>query len=126
MAEGIGPDDEVITTPFSFIASSNSIMFDGGRPVFVDIDAQTWQIDASAIEAAITPRTRALMPVDVFGSLPDMDAIVRLADERGLRVLEDSCEALGTRLEPRPAGTRHHARHHARRDQGSALFAWNF
>ncbi|MCH7872380.1 MAG: DegT/DnrJ/EryC1/StrS family aminotransferase [Planctomycetes bacterium] len=101
----IGPGDEVITTPFSFIASSNSIMFDGGRPVFVDIDPETWQIDAARIEAAVTPRTRAIMPVDVFGSIPDMDAIAELAKKRGLRVLEDSCEALGSTYRDRRAGT---------------------
>ena len=101
----IGAGDEVITTPFSFIASANSIMFDGGRPVFVDIDPQTWQIDPGLIEAAVTPRTRALMPVDVFGSIPDMDAIVLAAKKHGLRVLEDSCEALGSTYRGRRAGT---------------------
>ncbi len=104
-AMGIGPGDEVITTPFSFIASSNSVMFDGGRPVFVDVDAATWQIDATRIEAAITPRTRAILPVDVFGAIPEMDAINALARRRGLRVLEDSCEALGATYKGRPAGT---------------------
>jgi perosamine synthetase len=100
----IGPGDEVITTPFSFISSSNSIMFDGGRPIFVDIDPATWQIDVGRIEAAITPRTKALLPVDVFGSLPDMDAVRSLADKHGLRVVEDSCEALGGSYKGRPAG----------------------
>lgn len=101
----IGPGDEVITTPFSFIASANSIMFDGGRPVFVDVEPDTWQIDAARIEAAVTSKTKALMPVDVFGSTPDMDAIRSIADKHGLRVLEDSCEALGTRYKGRLAGT---------------------
>ncbi len=104
-ALGIGPGDEVITTPFSFIASSNSVMFDGGRPVFVDIDPQTWQIDVTRIEAAITPRTKALLPVDVFGVVPDMDAIWAIARQHDLRVLEDSCEALGATYRGRPAGT---------------------
>ncbi len=104
MSLGIGRDDEVISTPFSFIASSNSIMFDGGRPVFVDIDPQTWNIDAARIESAITPRTRALLPVDVFGSVPDMNAINALAKRRGLRVIEDSCEALGSTYQGHPAG----------------------
>ena len=99
------PGDEVITTPFSFIASGNSIMFVGARPVFVDIDPDTWQIDAARIEAAITPRTRAILPVDVFGSTPDMDAVVEIGRRRGLRVVEDSCEALGTLYKERPAGT---------------------
>ncbi len=104
-ALGIGPGDEVITTPFSFIASSNSILFERGRPVFVDIDAETWQIDAGRIEAAITPKTRALLPVDVFGSVPDMDAVWAIARQHELRVLEDSCEALGATYKNRPAGT---------------------
>ncbi|MFQ5807864.1 MAG: DegT/DnrJ/EryC1/StrS family aminotransferase, partial [Phycisphaerae bacterium] len=104
-ALGLGPGDEVITTPFSFIASSNSILFEGGRVVFVDIDPETWQIDAGRIEAAITPKTRTLLPVDVFGSLPDMDAIRSIARQHELRVLEDSCEALGATYKGRPAGT---------------------
>lgn len=104
-ALGIGPGDEVITTPFSFIASSNSIMFCGATPVFVDIEPDTWQIDPRAIEAAITPRTRAVLPVDVFGSIPDMDAILAIARRHGLRVVEDSCEALGSTYKGRRAGT---------------------
>lgn len=103
-AMGLQGGDEVITTPFSFIASSNSVMFDGGRPVFVDIEPDTWQIDVRRIEAAITPRTKAILPVDVFGSIPDMDAINALARRRGLRVLEDSCEALGATYKGRAAG----------------------
>lgn len=104
-ALGIGPGDEVITTPFSFIASSNCAMFDGGRPVFVDVDPDTWNIDPARIEAAVTPRTKALLPVDVFGQPADMDPIRRIADKHGLRVLEDSCEALGATYNGRKAGT---------------------
>lgn len=104
-AVGVGPGDEVITTPFSFIASSNSILFDGARPVFVDIEPDTWQIDARRIESAITSRTKAILPVDVFGSIPDMDAINAIARKHGLRVLEDSCEALGSTYRGQPAGT---------------------
>jgi perosamine synthetase len=104
-ALGVGPGDEVITTPFSFIASSNSILFNGGRPVFVDIEPGTWQIDAGRIEAAITSKTKALLPVDVFGSIPDMDAVWAIARTHKLRVLEDSCEALGATYKGRPAGT---------------------
>jgi perosamine synthetase len=102
---GIGPGDEVITTPFSFIASSNSVMFDGGKPVFVDIDSQTWQIDPARIEAAITPRTKAILPVDVFGVPADFAAILPIARKHKLRVLEDSCEALGATYNGRPCGT---------------------
>jgi len=103
-ALGIGTGDEVVTTPFSFIASSNSVMFDGGKPVFVDIDADTWNIDAKLIEAALTPRTRAILPVDVFGSIVEMDAIQRIAERHKLRVVEDSCEALGSTYRGKPAG----------------------
>jgi perosamine synthetase len=104
-AVGVGRGHEVITTPFSFIASSNSVVFDGGHPVFVDIEPDTWQIDPRRVEAAITPRTKAILPVDVFGSIPDMDAINAIGRRRGLRVLEDSCEALGSSYRDRPAGT---------------------
>jgi perosamine synthetase len=103
-ALGVGPGDEVVTTPFSFIASSNSLMFDGGKPVFVDIDPLTWQIDPARVEAAITPRTKALLPVDVFGVPPDMEALWTIARRHKLRVLEDSCEALGATYQGRPAG----------------------
>lgn len=103
-AMGIGRDDEVITTPFSFIASSNCILFDGGKPVFVDIDPETWCIDPARIEAAVTARTKAILPVDVFGQPADMDAINAIAARHKLRVLEDSCEALGAAYKGRPAG----------------------
>ena len=101
----IGEGDDVITTPFSFIASASSIMFDGGRPVFVDIDPHTWQIDATRIAAALTHRTRAILPVDVFGVTPEMDAVTAIAERHDLRVVEDSCEALGASFSGRPAGT---------------------
>lgn len=104
-AMGIGPGDEVITTPFSFIASSNSILFVRAKCVFVDVDPQTWQIDARAVAAAVTSRTKAIMPVDVFGSCPDMDEINSIAQRRNLRVLEDSCEALGSAYKGRPMGS---------------------
>jgi perosamine synthetase len=104
-AMGIGEGDEVITTPFSFIASANCILFDGGRPVFVDIDPETWNIDPARIESAITPRTKAILPVDVFGQPADMDPIRAVADAKGLRILEDSCEALGASYKGRNAGT---------------------
>ncbi len=103
-AIGIRPGDEVISTPFSFVASSNCILFEGGRPVFVDIDPDTWNIDPARIEAAITARTKAIIPVDVFGQPADMDPIMATAKKHGLRVVEDSCEALGARYHGRPAG----------------------
>ena len=103
-AMGVGAGDEVITTPFSFIASSNCILFENARPVFVDVDPDTWNIDPARIEAAITPRTKALLPVDVFGQPADMDPIRKIADKHGLRVIEDSCEALGAAYKGRKAG----------------------
>ncbi len=104
-AMDIGPGDEVITTPFSFVASANCTLMERARPVFVDIDADTWNIDPELIEAAITPKTRAVLAVDVFGQIADMAAVSELARRRGLRVIEDSCEALGSRYRGRPAGS---------------------
>ena len=104
-ALGVGPGDEVITTPFSFIASANAILFDGGVPVFVDIDPDTWNIDPARIADATTPRTKASLPVDVFGQTADMDPIRAVARDRKLAVLEDSCEALGATYQGRQAGS---------------------
>jgi perosamine synthetase len=104
-AMGIQADDEVITTPFSFVASANCMLMQQARPVFVDIDPHTWNIDANQIETAITPRTKAILPVDVFGQIADMDEIRLIAERHGLRVIEDSCEALGSRLNGRMAGS---------------------
>ena len=108
-AASIGDGDEVITTPFSFIASANCILMERAKPVFVDVDADTWNIDPNRIEQAVTKRTRAIIPVDVFGQVVDMDAIDRIAKERDLRVIEDSCEALGSRYRGKPAGSLGHA-----------------
>ncbi len=102
---GIGDGDEVITTPFSFIASANCILFERGRPVFADIDPGTWNIDPGRIEAAITDKTRGIVAVDVFGQPADMDSIRQIAERHHLRLLEDSCEALGARYKGRAAGT---------------------
>ncbi len=104
-AFGVGEGDEVISTPFSFIASTNCVMFDGGRPVLVDIDPETWNIDAAKIESAVTPKTKAIIPVDVFGVVPDMDTINDIAKHHDLRVIEDSCEALGGKYKGRMAGS---------------------
>ncbi len=103
-ALGIGRSDEVISTPFSFVASTNCVMFEGARPVLVDIDPETWNIDARLIEPAVTPRTKAIIPVDVFGVAPDLDEITRIAKKHGLRIIEDSCEALGARYKGRRLG----------------------
>jgi perosamine synthetase len=100
----IKPGDEVISTPFSFIASTNCILFEGGKPVLVDIDPDTWNIDPAEVEAAVTPKTKAIIPVDVFGQPADMDPILAVARKHSLRVVEDSCEALGARYHGRRAG----------------------
>ncbi|KAB2946669.1 MAG: DegT/DnrJ/EryC1/StrS family aminotransferase [Candidatus Methanoperedens sp.] len=102
---GINKGDEVITAPFSFIASSNSIIFENGKPVFVDIDPHTLNIDAEKIEEAITRNTRAILPVHVFGQPCKMDAIMDIAEDNNLSVIEDACEAVGAEYNGRKAGT---------------------
>jgi dTDP-4-amino-4,6-dideoxygalactose transaminase len=97
--------DEVITTPFSFVASANCVLFERAKPVFADIDPNTLNIDPVAIEAAITPRTKAILPVHVFGVPADMDAILAIAERHGLVVIEDACEALGSRWQGKSCGT---------------------
>jgi perosamine synthetase len=104
LAHGVGEGDEVITTPFTFIASANSILFTGARPVFVDVDPATFNIDPAAIERAITPRTRAIMPVHLYGYVCDMDAIGDIAKRHGLPVIEDACQAVAARYKGRAAG----------------------
>ena len=94
-ALGLGPGDEVITTPFSFIASSNCMLFEGATPVFVDIRADTYNIDPALIERAITPQTKAILAVDVFGQPADYDALDDIAARHGLRVISDCCESIG-------------------------------
>ncbi|HHT64202.1 MAG: DegT/DnrJ/EryC1/StrS family aminotransferase [Bacillota bacterium] len=101
----ISRGDEVITTPFSFIASSNCLLYEGATPVFVDIDPFTMNMDPNLIEAKITPRTKALLPVHVFGLPADMPAITSLAKLYHLKMIEDTCEALGTEIWGKKAGT---------------------
>jgi perosamine synthetase len=104
-AAGIGPGDEVITTPFSFVASANCALFERAVPTFVDIDPDTWNLDVARIEAAITPRTKAILPVHVFGRPCPMEPILEIARRRNLVVIEDSCEAIGATSGGRPVGT---------------------
>ena len=96
-AAGIGPGDEVILPALSFSATANAVLMFNSIPVFVDVDAETFCIDAKAIEAAITPRTRAIMPVHLTGNIADMDTILEIARCHGLKVIEDACQAIGGR-----------------------------
>ena len=101
----IGPDDEVITVPFTFIASANSIVYTGARPVFVDIDERDFTMDVEQVEAAITPRTKAIMPVSLYGQPADMPAIAEIAERRGLAVIEDAAQAHGAAVGGQKSGT---------------------
>ena len=105
LAMGIGKGDEVITTPFTFIATSNTVIMTGAKPVFVDIDPVTLNIDVAKVESKITKKTRAIMPVEVFGSPAGFDKIIEIARKHRLTVIEDSCEALGSALKGKKAGT---------------------
>jgi perosamine synthetase len=101
----IGPGDEVITVPFTFIASANSILYTGARPVFVDIDEGDYTMDVAQVEAAITPRTKAIMPVSLYGQPADMPALTEIAERHGLAVVEDACQAHGAAIGDRRSGT---------------------
>lgn len=105
LAHGIGPGDEVITSPFTFVASANSILFCGARPVFVDIDPVTYNLAPNLIEEAITPRTKAIMPIHLFGLSAEMDAIMALAHEHSLHVIEDACQSHGAGYNGRRVGS---------------------
>jgi perosamine synthetase len=105
LAHGIGPGDEVITTPFSFIATANSVLMAGARPVFVDIDPVSFNIDPALIAAAITPRTKAIIPVHLYGQVAAMDAITEIAVRHRLAIIEDAAQAIGAHYHDRPAGS---------------------
>ncbi len=99
------PKDEVITTPFSFVASANCILYGRGKPKFVDIDPKTKNIDPKLIEEAITEKTKAILPVHIFGESCDMSKIMKIAKKHNLPVIEDACEALGTTYQDQKVGT---------------------
>lgn len=105
LAMGVGEGDEVITSPHTFTATTEAVCYCGARPVFVDIDPETYNLDPSRIEAAITPRTRVVMPVHLYGQPADMDPILEIASRRGLKVLEDACQAHGAEYRDRRVGS---------------------
>lgn len=105
VAYGIGSGDEVITTPFTFFATAGAISRTGAKPVFVDIDPRTYNIDPARIEARITGRTKAVIPVHIFGQMADMDTILYLSGKYNLAVIEDACQAMGSENKGRKAGS---------------------
>lgn len=104
LALDVKPGDEVVTTPFSFVASANCILMTGAKPVFADIDPNTWNIDPQQIESVLRPPCKAIIAVDVFGLPADYQRIQEIASRHDLHVVEDSCEALGSKLNGKPAG----------------------
>lgn len=105
LAHGIGPGDEVITTPFTFISSANSILYTGATPIFVDIEEDTFNIDPNLIEEAITPSTKAILPVHLFGYPCHMESILRIAEKHDLVIIEDACQAHGASIHERKVGS---------------------
>jgi dTDP-4-amino-4,6-dideoxygalactose transaminase len=105
LAHGIGPGDEVITSPFSFAATGNTILLVGATPVFVDIEPDTCNIDPALVEAAITPRTKAIMPVHLYGNPADLRRLTAIAQSHDLALIEDACQAHGAAVDGKPTGS---------------------
>ena len=105
LAHGIGPGDEVITTPFTFFASVSSILYTGATPVFVDIEEDTYNLNPHLIEAAVTSRTKAILPVHIYGHPCDMDVIQEIAEKHALVIIEDACQAVGAELRGQRVGS---------------------
>mgnify|MGYP001199726480 FL=1 len=104
-ALGVGPGDEVLTTPFSFFATAEAVASVGATPVFVDVDERTFNLDPSLVEAAVTPRTRVILPVHLYGRPADMDAIMNVAERHGLKVVEDCAQSFGASWRGRKTGS---------------------
>jgi perosamine synthetase len=102
---GVGPGDEVITSPLSFAASANCFLYEGATPVFADVDRRTWNLDPAAVEAAITERTKALVAVDMFGYPCELEPLAELCERHEIRLIEDSAEALGAEYKDTPIGS---------------------
>ena len=105
---GVGPGDEVITSPYSFVASANCAVYEGAAPVFADIDPVTFNLDPAAVEAAVTSRTKAIVAVDIFGYPSELDELRAICDRHSLALVEDACEALGASYKGRPLGSHGH------------------
>jgi perosamine synthetase len=105
LAAGVGPGDEVISVPFTFIASATSVLYTGARPIFVDVEPGSFNIDPTQVEAAITPRTRAVMPVSLYGQVADLPAIEAITEGRGLALIEDAAQSHGAALDGRRSGS---------------------
>jgi perosamine synthetase len=105
IAAGVGPGDEVVTSPYSFVASANCAIYEGATPVFADVDPRTLNMDPHAVEAAVTERTKAIVAVDIFGYPCELDELRAIADRHGLALIQDSCEALGAEYKGAPIGS---------------------
>jgi perosamine synthetase len=105
VAAGVSPGDEVVTSPYSFVASANCAVYEGATPVFADIDPRTLNLRPAAVEAAITDRTRAVVAVDIYGYPCELDELRTVCDARGVALIQDACEALGSRYKGEPVGS---------------------